>query len=102
CTPAPCFYSLPLPDALPISLASATVCRPGSGSCDAAESCDGASPSCPADAPASAGTVCNGPSGPCENPATCSGASFTCPAKSFRSEEHTSELQSPCNLVCPL
>src|SRR5256885_11850861 len=24
------------------------------------------------------------------------------PARSFRSEEHTSELQSPCNLVCRL
>src|SRR5256885_3435945 len=25
-----------------------------------------------------------------------------CPAKAQRSEEHTSELQSPCNLVCRL
>src|SRR5256885_14509758 len=26
----------------------------------------------------------------------------TCPAQTSRSEEHTSELQSPCNLVCRL
>src|SRR2546426_2146949 len=25
-----------------------------------------------------------------------------CPCKGMRSEEHTSELQSPCNLVCRL
>src|SRR2546426_2539627 len=28
--------------------------------------------------------------------------SFGSPVKSYRSEEHTSELQSPCNLVCRL
>src|SRR5256885_13127500 len=32
--------------------------------------------------------------------ATCSTCPLPCPA--FRSEEHTSELQSPCNLVCRL
>src|SRR5205807_5347055 len=30
------------------------------------------------------------------------GAVATSPAKTSRSEEHTSELQSPCNLVCRL
>src|SRR3989454_5953071 len=31
-----------------------------------------------------------------------SGASSGSPASGIRSEEHTSELQSPCNLVCRL
>src|ERR1039457_4669295 len=29
-------------------------------------------------------------------------ASITCSTSTIRSEEHTSELQSPCNLVCRL
>src|ERR1039457_7258274 len=33
---------------------------------------------------------------------TCFGPRSIHPAKRFRSEEHTSELQSPCNLVCRL
>src|SRR5256885_11919832 len=38
-------------------------------------------------------------------PKTCNNCSPTCgrkPRASSRSEEHTSELQSPCNLVCRL
>src|SRR5688500_19064559 len=32
----------------------------------------------------------------------CGLCSVACPADAIRSEEHTSELQSPCNLVCRL
>src|SRR3989454_5593574 len=35
-------------------------------------------------------------------PSTRTRSSFEIAAKSLRSEEHTSELQSPCNLVCRL
>jgi hypothetical protein len=35
-----------------------TMCRPATGSCDAAEFCDGASLDCPLDKPANAGTIC--------------------------------------------
>src|SRR5256885_12033578 len=37
-------------------------------------------------------------------PARCGGRGASCPdrAAARRSEEHTSELQSPCNLVCRL
>src|SRR2546426_8260024 len=34
--------------------------------------------------------------------AVCWGASFPVSSRQRRSEEHTSELQSPCNLVCRL
>ncbi|MBY0279649.1 hypothetical protein K2Z84_30310 [Candidatus Binatia bacterium] len=40
-------------------LSSATVCRASEGECDAAETCNGSSPSCPADVPAPAGTACS-------------------------------------------
>src|SRR5256885_9869031 len=39
---------------------------------------------------------------PCCCPATWATCCRCTPAPSWRSEEHTSELQSPCNLVCRL
>src|SRR5256885_13258396 len=41
-------------------------------------------------------------SGACPSSLALANASSTCPSPSIRSEEHTSELQSPCNLVCRL
>src|ERR1039457_4675706 len=38
----------------------------------------------------------------CARPGCASSSTFSCSANSRRSEEHTSELQSPCNLVCRL
>src|SRR5256885_11369140 len=67
-------YTLPLHDALPISCLSFT---PGAG----------------ARAPASAAGASAPPAGRAPN----RGA-----RRRLRSEEHTSELQSPCNLVCRL
>jgi cysteine-rich repeat protein len=89
-----------------------TSCRPGGGPCNPREQCDGANPTCPADAFANAGTscpsdgeictsdVCNG-AGACTHPAgnagtlcradagqcdvaeTCNGVASTCPPDLF-------------------
>ncbi|HEX6131540.1 MAG TPA: FG-GAP-like repeat-containing protein, partial [Actinomycetota bacterium] len=55
-------------------------CRPGAGSCDAAETCTGSSPICPADVVAPSGTVCRATAGVCDVQETCDGSSGTCPA----------------------
>src|SRR6266566_5732312 len=50
-------------------------------------------------------TLLNEPSGPTDFAASSSQGMASLVgalARSFRSEEHTSELQSPCNLVCRL
>src|SRR5256885_3861733 len=51
--------------------------------------------------------VCSAIAPPCENPASTNRSAFvprslSLPMRVSRSEEHTSELQSPCNLVCRL
>jgi hypothetical protein len=58
-----------------------TVCRASNGdACDAAETCNGTSASCPADVPAPAGTVCRAGSGVCDVQEVCTGLSNVCPA----------------------
>jgi uncharacterized delta-60 repeat protein len=51
-----------------------TPCRPAAGSCDAAETCDGVAPACPADAHVPDGTACTGD--PCAHP-TCQAGTCT-------------------------
>lgn len=46
-------------------LPAGTVCRPATSACDAAETCDGKSASCPADATMPDGTVCGSGVPPC-------------------------------------
>src|SRR2546426_8414291 len=70
-------YTLSLHDALPISRS------PGAGACW---------PSCPS-------CSCSRP--PRRWPSSCPACGRR-GRSSWRSEEHTSELQSPCNLVCRL
>src|SRR4029453_10198799 len=48
--------------------------------CDVAESCDGVSNACPADAFAPATTVCRPPANPCDVAENCTGSSVSCPA----------------------
>src|SRR5438552_15036733 len=62
-----------------------TVCRASAGVCDPAETCDGTSPSCPADAKSPPGTVCRPVAGVCDVAETCDGTSPTCPADAFAS-----------------
>jgi hypothetical protein len=66
------------------AVSAGRVCRPGAGACDLAESCDGTSTACPADALAPAGTTCRASAGACDVAEACSGASAACPADAFR------------------
>jgi hypothetical protein len=55
--------------------ASTTICRAAADVCDLAESCDGTSAACPADAKAPAGTACGSNSDTvCDDPDTCDGS----------------------------
>jgi len=54
-------------------------CRPSAGVCDVAETCDGTSLACPADAYVE-GTTCRDSAGTCDPAETCTGTSAACPA----------------------
>src|SRR4029077_1101857 len=58
-----------------------TLCRSAAGVCDLAESCDGTSPTCPADAKST--DVCRSAAGICDVAESCDGVSNDCPADSF-------------------
>src|SRR5205809_427355 len=57
-----------------------TVCRPAAGVCDVAETCNGASPTCPADVFVSAATQCRAAAGECDLAEFCPGNGPSCPA----------------------
>ena len=61
-------------------VSAARVCRPSAGICDAAETCDGSSLQCPANALASPGTTCRASAGACHIAEACMGTSAACPA----------------------
>ena len=63
--------------------ATGTVCRPAAGVCDVAESCDGNSFDCPADALVAANTECRASGGVCDVAEKCNGVSAACPVDSF-------------------
>jgi hypothetical protein len=56
------------------------VCRASAGVCDVAETCTGASTSCPADGFASSSTPCRAAAGECDQVDNCTGGSALCPA----------------------
>src|SRR4029077_9913315 len=56
------------------------VCRSAAGACDVAETCDGTSAACPANAFVPASTVCRPAADSCDLPESCTGASAQCPA----------------------
>ncbi len=56
-----------------------TPCRASAGECDIAESCDGTSSACPADAFAPSSRVCRAASGVCDVAEVCTGTSALCP-----------------------
>jgi RHS repeat-associated protein len=62
---------------------SGTVCRAANGACDAAETCNGTSLTCPTDGVAPLGTVCRAANGACDVPETCDGTTKGCPADGF-------------------
>ncbi len=59
---------------------STALCRAAATTCDAAEFCDGAGNNCPADTFASSSTVCRASGGACDIAENCTGSSPTCPA----------------------
>jgi hypothetical protein len=65
-------------------------CRAAAGACDVAETCDGESAACPADALVPAGTQqCRPGAGACDPAETCDGAAAACPADAFAPDETT-------------
>src|SRR5437867_9767689 len=62
-----------------------TVCRASAGPCDVAETCTGASATCPANSFQSSSTVCRASAGPCDVAENCTGSSAACPADGFQS-----------------
>jgi hypothetical protein len=64
-------------------LGAGSACRPAVDECDVAESCDGASPDCPADGVAPAGRPCRGAAGPCDVAEACDGVGGFCPPDAF-------------------
>jgi len=59
---------------------SGTTCRAAVDTCDLAELCDGASPTCPADVLVDSGTSCRAAADLCDAEELCSGVSPLCPA----------------------
>jgi hypothetical protein len=60
--------------------ASGSTCRSAAGVCDVAETCSGASATCPANGFASSTTVCRSSAGECDVAESCTGSSASCPA----------------------
>jgi hypothetical protein len=60
-----------------------TTCRAAAGVCDVAETCDGSSATCPADAKATSGTPCRAAAGVCDVAEACDGSDDDCPADVF-------------------
>jgi hypothetical protein len=65
------------------ALDAGTVCRPGAGGCDVAETCNGTAFTCPADKKLPPATVCRASAGACDVAETCNGTSAVCPANVF-------------------
>ncbi|HUM00108.1 MAG TPA: fibronectin type III domain-containing protein, partial [Mycobacterium sp.] len=65
------------------ALTGGTSCRAANGGCDVAETCDGASLSCPTDGFAPSTTVCRAASGVCDVAEHCTGTNAACPSDAF-------------------
>lgn len=62
-------------------------CRPSAGTCDVAETCDGAALSCPGDSFRPADTSCREAKGPCDVPEACPGDKALCPPDGFAPDD---------------
>ncbi len=65
------------------STLSGTTCRAAAGVCDQAETCTGASASCPANTFKSSSVTCRAATGECDLPEQCSGAGANCTANTY-------------------
>src|SRR5205807_3980331 len=68
----------------PAGNAGAT-CRASAGACDVAETCTGASTTCPADGFLSSSTICRASGGECDPAENCPGNGPACPADAKKS-----------------
>jgi hypothetical protein len=81
-------------------LPAGTVCRPAVDACDVAESCTGASPSCPPDTFAPADTPCRLNQGTCDLADVCTGTFAGCPDRiADAGAPCGSPLVGPCHPV---
>lgn len=69
-------------DTCPADAKSTGICRAAAGACDVAEICDGVADHCPDDAVLSVGTTCRALAGECDLAEVCDGSSATCPIDS--------------------
>ena len=78
------------------------VCRAASDVCDVTETCDGASPSCPADGFAPATTECRAAADQCDVAETCTGGSAACPVDGVQPDGTTCDDGVACTIddVC--
>lgn len=76
-------------------VSAGTLCRAATGSCDAAESCDGTSAACPVDAYLGTEIVCRPAAGDCDVAERCTGASISCPTDGYASEHHPASACAP-------
>jgi hypothetical protein len=74
-----------------------TLCRGSAGVCDVAETCNGVSPTCPADGFQSTSTTCRPSAGVCDVAENCTGSGAACPVDGFQS---TSTTCRPSAGVC--
>jgi len=65
-------------------ITAGTSCRASAGACDVAETCTGASTSCPADALVPAGSICRPAVDLCDSAETCTGQSPACPSDALQ------------------
>jgi len=65
--------------ACPANAKSTAECRAAAGACDVAESCDGVGDTCPADLVAVSGNTCRPLAGDCDVEETCDGVGAACP-----------------------
>lgn len=79
-------------------------CRAAAGPCDAVETCDGSSKTCPADGFLGSTTVCRDAVAECDAKETCSGSNAACPADALatagtvcRAATNTCDVQETCD-----
>jgi RHS repeat-associated protein len=73
-----------------------TICRAIAGACDVAETCTGASSTCPTDSFAPPTTVCRPSAGQCDVAENCTGSSAACPTDSHKPNGTTCDDGQVC------
>ncbi|MCW5892299.1 MAG: right-handed parallel beta-helix repeat-containing protein [bacterium] len=80
---APCFTGACHPQLGCEARPAGAICRQAAGACDVAETCDGVTGACPANAFQPSTLVCRPAAGPCDVAETCTGSAAACPVNAF-------------------